>query len=95
MAEIIEPRVILCLGRSTFEGVLASFGEQFNIKAESFNHFIESTDNPVLVQLSNGKEVYIFALAHCGVMGTLNRNRKKCAGLDKQILDWKKINFYL
>lgn len=38
------------------------------------NRVIESEKNPV-VNISDGVPVYVFALAHCGVMSTLNRNR--------------------
>lgn len=93
LAEIIEPKVILCLGRNTFEGVLTAFSRQVQIGA--FNHFIESDQNPVPAMLNSGKTAYIFALAHCGVMGTLNRNQGKDTGLNTQIQDWKRIRPYL
>ena len=93
LAEIIESKVILCLGRNTFEGVLTAFSKQVQIGA--FNHFIESCQNPVPVVLNSGKTSYIFALAHCGVMGTLNRNQGKDTSLNTQIQDWKRIQPYL
>lgn len=93
LAEIIEPKVILCLGRNTFEGVLTAFSKQIQIGA--FNHFIESDQNPVPVMLNSGKTTYVFALAHCGVMGTLNRNQGKDTSLNTQIQDWKRIQPYL
>ena len=93
LTEIIEPKVILCLGRNTFEGVLTAFRKQVQIGA--FNHFIESDQNPVPVVLNSGKTAYIFALAHCGVMGTLNRNQGKDTSLNTQIQDWKRIQPYL
>lgn len=93
LAEIIEPQVILCLGRNTFEGVLTAFSKQVQIGA--YNHFIESDQNPVPVMLNSGKTAYIFALAHCGVMGTLNRNQGKDTSLNTQIQDWKRIRPYL
>lgn len=93
LAEIIEPQVILCLGRNTFEGVLTAFSKQVQIRA--YNHFIESDQNPVPVMLNSGKTAYVFALAHCGVMGTLNRNQGKDTSLNTQIQDWKRIRSYL
>ena len=95
LANIIEPNVILCLGRSTFEGVLSAFDTNPPIRIKSFNTFIESPNNPVPVTLENGKTAYVFALSHCGAMGTLNRNGKKSADLDKQLEDWRKIKAYL
>lgn len=96
LANIIQPQVILCLGRSTFEGVLSSFGVQRKIK--SYNQFIESEENPVAVTLHNGQTVFLFALAHCGALGTLNRNRGKGKLDDKlsvQYHDWERIPQYL
>lgn len=93
LAEIIEPQVILCLGRNTFEGVLTALSKQVQIGA--FNHFIESDQNPIPIVLNSGKTAYVFALAHCGVMGTLNRNQGKDTSLNTQIQDWKRIRPYL
>ena len=93
LANIIEPNVILCLGRSTFEGVLAAFGVKPII--EDYNEFIESASNPTDVNLESGKRVSVFALAHCGAMGTLNRNRKKNTDLTRQIEDWHRIIPYI
>lgn len=95
LADIIEPRVILCLGRSTFEGVLSAF--DIKQKISNYNDFIESSANPVSVTLENGETAYIFALAHCGAMGTLNRNRGRvvpAASLDIQKQDWARIKPY-
>lgn len=96
LANIVEPQVILCLGRSTFEGVLSAFGMRLKIK--SYNRFIESAENPVAVTLQNGQTVFLFALAHCGALGTLNRNRGKGKLDDKlsvQYHDWERIPQYL
>ena len=95
LVDIIEPQVILCLGRSTFEGVISAFDVQLSTRIKDFNAFIESPDNPVAVTLKNGETAYVFALAHCGAMGTLNRNGKKSTGLTKQLEDWRKIKAYL
>jgi hypothetical protein len=54
--------------------------------------------------LEDGTVAYVFALAHCGAMGTLNRNRRKVrsnqksktnADLSVQVTDWEKILPYL
>lgn len=95
LVNIMEPKVILCLGRSTFEGVLSAFDLTASFRIRDYNAFIESSRNPVPVTLPGGETAYLFALAHCGAMGTLNRNRKKNASLDAQIEDWRKIISYL
>lgn len=95
LASIIEPKVILCLGRSTFEGVLSAFDTELPTRIKDYNDFIESAHNPVPVTLDSGETAHVFALAHCGAMGTLNRNRKKNASLDAQVEDWRKIIPYI
>ena len=95
LANIIEPKVILCLGRSTFEGVLSAFDTKLDSPIKDYNDFIESEHNPVPVTLANGDTAHVFALAHCGAMGTLNRNRKKSTDLTNQIKDWRKIIPYI
>ena len=104
LINIVSPKVVLCLGRATFEGVLSSFACQLSPKIKGYNAFIESTRNPVPVELEDGTVTYVFALAHCGAMGTLNRNRRKVksdqksktnADLSVQVTDWEKILSYL
>lgn len=95
LANLLEPKVILCLSRSTFEGVLYSFDVKLSTRIKNYNTFIESPNNPIAVPLENGNTTYIFALAHCGTMGTLNRNSKKSADLSKQVEDWRRIKPYL
>lgn len=95
LADLIAPKVILCLGRSTFEGVLSAFNVTLSSRIKDYNAFIESPINPVAVSLENGNTAYVFALAHCGAMGTLNRNSKKNADLGKQLDDWQRIKVYL
>lgn len=98
LANIIEPKVILCLARATFEGVLSAFDVKLKPGIGNFNQFIESSRNPVCVELDSGKKVYIFALAHCGALGTLNRNRgreKTEDILEAQKKDWACIRPYV
>ena len=91
LVEIISPRILLCLGKDTTRSVLNCFG--LPMPTGSFNKIIEDKSNPFCVRLSDGNPVYIFALAHCGVMGTLNRNRGSGKKLlpDLQIQDWSRI----
>ena len=95
LADIIAPKVILCLGRSTFEGVLSALNVSQTAPTKDYNAFIESQANPVAITLKDSKTAYVFALAHCGAMGTLNRNSKKSTSLDKQLDDWRRIRIYL
>ena len=95
---IIEPKIVLCLGRATFEGVLLSLNIKLKPRIGKFNDFIESDRNPVAAPLNNSNVVHIFALAHCGALGTLNRNRGKGEMddiLEVQKRDWKRVIPYL
>lgn len=97
LANIIEPKVIICLGRSAFRGVMMAFGRK--VRIGRYNTFITGKDNPVEVTLASGKKAFVFAEAHCGVMGTLNRNRLKdpdgMTGIDLQKKDWERIREYI
>ncbi len=97
LVNIIEPKVVLCLGRSTYEAVMQAMEPQKRQRIGRYNSFIESEENPRTVCLESGEELAIFALAHCGAIGTMNRNRgyKDAKGLDLQKRDWKQIREYL
>lgn len=91
LLEIIHPRVLLCLGKDTLRSVFNCFG--LSMPKGSYNSVIESPSNPFRIELSDGSSVYVFALAHCGIMGTLNRNRnsEEKMSIDLQRADWKRI----
>lgn len=85
LVDIIDPEVIICLGRNVFVSVTRAMGKK--VRVGRYNDFIESRENPVQV---NG--CMIFAEAHCGYFGTINRARGSGRnGLELQIEDWKKI----
>lgn len=88
LVAILCPETIICLGRATFEGVLDALCiEKPGIK--SYNWFIRNEVNPIKYG-----DIHIYGFAHCGTMGTLNRNGRKSTSLDKQIEDWKKIRVH-
>lgn len=93
LAEIIEPEVVLCLGRTTFQAVMQALEPQKKLRIGRYNTFLTSAENPRTVRLSTGKTLRVYALAHCGAIGTMNRNRGTAgaAGLTLQIEDWKRI----
>lgn len=85
LVEIVEPEVIICLGQNTFRAVTRSLGKRVMIRG--YNSFIEGKDNPVDCE---GR--LVFAEAHCGYFGTVNRARGSGKdGMDLQLEDWKKI----
>ena len=99
LAEIIEPETIICLGKNTFEGVMyALTGKMERIRG--FNRFLDSGANYCTTALSSGKSVRVYAVAHCGTIGTMNRNRGKkyedgsprsSKDIAIQIQDWERI----
>ena len=93
LVDIIHPSVLLCLGKDTFRCTLRALGLQRLPVIRNYNRFIESSENPVQIHLCDDETAFVFAFAHCGVMGTLNRNRgtNEKASLNKQIQDWAKI----
>ena len=76
LAEIVEPKVILCLGKSTYEGVVYSLTGQMK-RINGFNRFLDSGENYQDIPLDAGHSVRVYAVAHCGTIGTMNRNRGK------------------
>lgn len=99
LVEIIKPKVILCLGRDTYEAVIESLKIPLPTAIASYNAFMESTYNPHTYTLDNGHLSYVFALAHCGSYGTMNRNRGNALPngdlLYLQRRDWDNVKRYL
>lgn len=99
LAEIVEPETIICLGKNTFEGVMfALTGKMERIRG--FNRFLDSGDNYRTIAFPSGKPVRVYAVAHCGTIGTMNRNRGKKAqdgsslssrDIAVQMQDWQRI----
>ncbi len=90
LVDIIQPKVILCLGRGTYEGVMKALGGK--AESGSYNKIIDK-HTP-----SEAGGYKVFPLAHCGSMGTANRNKGKDKYEDKlhyQKEDWKAIQKYL
>ena len=85
LVDIVDPEVIICLGRNAFVSVTRAMGKK--VRVGRYNDFIESGENPIKV---NG--CMIFAEAHCGYFGTINRARgSERNGLEPQIEDWTRI----
>lgn len=97
LVQILKPKVILCLGKDTFEGVLEAFSIHSPINGLSYNSYIEKRIVSEII-LNDKEVVRVFPLAHCGVLGTMNRNvqcGKRSKDLNKQKEDWKYINKYI
>lgn len=91
LLRILKPKLIICLGRQTYESFLNVMNKKDKRKRTPYNDFIEANNkNPFMIG-----EIPVFSFAHCGAMGTLNRNDKKDNSLSKQIEDWKYIKKYI
>ena len=91
--DILEPENTICLGRLTFECVYETVTDKPATDLDGFqgnyNNFME---NKGIITLSGGRRIY--ALAHCGSFGTMNRNKgmdKKLDPLFWQKKDWERI----
>lgn len=85
LVEIVDPEIIICLGQNTFKAVIRSLGEKTRIRG--YNSFIESKDNPIRCG-----DHLVFAEAHCGYFGTINRAKGNVKdGMALQLEDWKRI----
>lgn len=92
LVSVLKPAIILCLGKDTFLSVVRALeGTRIRItKAYNYNQCI--ADNCPRRILTKEGEVQVFALAHPGRMGTLNRNGGKSGtSLARQEEDWKKV----
>lgn len=104
LCRILEPEKILCLGRLTFECAYEALTGQKPSAIPgyrgSYNQFIDK-HLAITVPMGDGA-AKMYALAHCGAIGTMNRNRDpkeireatgyvKPEGLDRQIRDWEAV----
>ncbi len=92
LVDILNPKVILCLGKSTFCGALKSLGDEDYTKHTlgRYNQIIEKGFVSV-------NDVSVFPLAHCGSLGTNNRNKgsKTNSTLELQLKDLEKVKLYI
>lgn len=91
LVKIIQPKIIICLGRSVYYSVMRAFGQK--VSYGKYNDIIEKGEQTVCI---DDFSVHIFPMAHCGTMGTNNRNKgTNCKELDLQRKDWEAIKKYL
>ena len=93
LVSIIEPKTILCLGKDTFIGALRAL-KLLTPKIKRYNDYLDQQREPIIFQYDSGKEAGVFALAHCGVLGSLNRNRgytEKHDSISRQLEDWNNV----
>ena len=70
LVEIIQPKVIICLGRNVFDAVVRVAG--LEPPRHKYNDTIQKGE---LILTFNDTTCVVFPMAHCGVFGTNNRNK--------------------
>ena len=103
LVEILQPKIIICLGRLVSESIAKEFGYKNVIKdAGSFNKFLnweldKENPKPFDIDLGNGHHAKMFAIAHLGRFG--RNNRRSCfTDADQELYpeaDWKVIADYI
>lgn len=98
LVDLIQPKVIVCLGKKVLVEVCHSLGIAIkNSSLAPYYQFIgDKEKNPICAQ----RLPVIFGMAHPGPQGTLNRVKSefpqtRVAGIAAQIEDWKRIKPYL
>ncbi len=91
LVQIIQPRVILCLGQAVYNGVAAVAG--CPEVDHSYGQLVEG--GPYEMDFE-GTSSWVFPLFHPGNYGTFNRGgRDKGKGKQLQIEDWRRVRAFL
>ena len=91
LVNIIEPKVTICLGKSVFRSVMKA--ANMSLPRKNYNTIIETCTQKVKI---GNVTCMVFPMAHCGTLGTFNRNRGSIeTGLTLQKKDWLKILQYI
>lgn len=88
LCNILQPKVIICLGRKTFELSVKALEVETTLKdADRYNDYLEKQRNKDGIPVDlEGTKSKIYASAHCGSFGVKNRG-----GIDKVKADWMDI----
>lgn len=89
LVNILQPKVIICLGQDTFTYVLRAFGE----KASFPNGYISALD--MHENYIDIEGISFFGVSHCGNYGCKNRGGNIEKGLALQIQDWREVAKWL
>lgn len=95
LIRIVQPKIVLCLGKSVYQGVCKAADLPMHISGQNYNEVIAEGARQMTI---SKMECTVFPLAHPGAMGTLNRcviektsKRSVSQGVSLQMNDWKKI----
>lgn len=87
LVRILEPEVVMCLGKNTYLGVLDSLGlrKENPIRQRSYTEFLDSKRNYVDYLIEEEIHCTVWALKHCGGQGSAGR----CIAIQRE--DWKEV----
>ena len=93
LCKILQPQKIICLGQVTYKSVLSAYGIKPK-KYNTYNDLIKAYKATVVDCEDKKSEIY--AVAHCGLYGTRNREdipktKVRKEDLRNQIVDWKRV----
>lgn len=88
LVEVLNPKVIICLGKDTFKQVCQLYGKKGVLQRKNWNTYLSDQAVPVEIE-DGGRTIYVFASAHPGYFGMKNR------GQENVYEDWKRINIWL
>lgn len=94
LIDILQPRVVICMGQAVFDAALDAYGEPHPYTG-SFRRALDERKNVFDIG-----GIRFFGMGHCGRLGCMNRagNQKGAdekTGLRMQMQDWEQITKYL
>lgn len=91
MIKILEPQMVLCLGKNVYMQAAAIYGYRAILKGMKWNDYLDSDPAPLPVNEESGNVSYLFAMPHPGYYGVMNRKKGK-KGIDG---DWERIGKWM
>lgn len=103
LINIIEPKIIITLGRNTFEYFWNTYDSnkkkcchQEYRKSWSFSKIIEQGLEGNFKYMVGNNQIIVFPMAHTGKLGTINRQKSLGSNnSDAFLIDWEKLNKYI
>lgn len=85
LINILQPKVVICLGQDTFTYALRAFGEK-SFFPKGYIAALNDQENCFDID-----GIRFYGMSHCGTYGCKNRGGNVAAGLALQIEDWRHI----
>ena len=92
LLDILQPQVVICLGRNTFTQAAQIMGKKGVLKGKNWNDFLNQETEPIEVKTEVGNITHLFAVAHPGYFGMLNRSKEDNEKNWKNLKKWLEAN---